>query len=671
MTWTLLREQIRSQRGYLATALAMTVAAVALATYALLVAATQAEVDARTQVLGQGYEWSTDFPVATARYASTDEGSLTPTEVDELVTSASASDDDFTLSATAERRVSNVSTGAVEPLEIATWAGTVDWSGIILEGRAPGDGEVLLSPAAAGRLDVAIGDTVAVAAMPSDDVARDLELTVSGLSHGEARAPVQVRTADAHTSWVELVPLSEVQSARSGWVTVGWSGRSATWDELGERIGWSFWADQGIPSNTTTFVSGLLMLAVVLGAVGAALGLGRAQAQARAAWVGTARALGATRTSVTRAGILDAGLLAVLGAILGWTLGWLAVVISLAAERAAGDAPALPVVPPVPSWAVTWPVVAGVFIACCLALAPALWARSVTPASALQPRPVGESERRVLPTWAWWTVLAGATALYVLPSGRSQHGALVPISESWSLGASTWTALGLALIASVALAARLTRLLVARIATRLDAGSAPWAIAASAALTGRPRTAATAGLTVMPWALAVTLGVSAMASSERVDLDPAWLGYLSLGVLPGIVVVTIAMLADRVSLRATAAEWASMGALGLTSRAARIAAGARFAASGIAGAAAGSASGAGLALLLSLWGEWTGIESASFGDTLVYATATAVVTAFVGTVLVAVATPAAAAASSPLVRVRVDGPTPDEQPAHDQKAGVR
>jgi len=195
------------------------------------------------------------------------------------------------------------------------------------------------------------------------------------------------------------------------------------------------------------------LLVLVTALVGAAAA-GRNQGAARTQWVGTVRALGATRRDVVTAALIETVAVGVVAGVVGVATGWAvnAALIRAAGGTFAGDWPSLPAA------TLTLATALALGVSLILGGAPAYWAARTTPAAAL--RPVGpadvEAPRHRIPTVALVIAALATTGLLMARGAAGEANSRVPESVYYVLAVLLLAAIFL--LASRALLAPVTAL---------------------------------------------------------------------------------------------------------------------------------------------------------------------------------------------------------------------
>ena len=477
-----------------------------------------------------------------------------------------------------------------DPLTVDAMETTPD-SSLLASGAWPEhSGEVALSPQVARQLDASLGDNVTLYSFDwtADGVGTSVphSLTLVGITTASALAGYDLWMPSAYVSWDEvtmpggalatsLVVDAEGTQHPATAVELHWDGFNAglepyriRWQPIGES---SF----SLPMATVVWfgAAGALFVAMIV----MAFAVGRNQAASRTHWVATARVMGARRSEVAAASLVESLILAAVALIIGTPLGVGIAQAQLAYARAQAIEPFGP-----SSVTLHWviaPVVVAVTLVMALVIAvvPAFWAARVSPTAALKPvSDVTESEasRRVNTKWLGALLIVGV-AMVALGSWVASSSASIVIVVGWI----TVTVTGFMLVLE------LLRALIPAAGRALGRSRHPSLMAAGDALTTRPRQAvAPALLMTVGAALATVLG-STLAASEiemwRGGVDGAFTaprapqveslvarltsGNAVITVLVAALALQLVVVAISVSTRvATAADARALRALGLS-----------------------------------------------------------------------------------------------------------
>ncbi len=594
MIWQLVREQLRSQRRAAGALFVLVALTVGLSAGAGIASAT---AQADTTAINQDGPWPTGSvgawipvwvpePGVDARSAALSINPLTMDKYDETLAAIRAVDPHAVVSLTVGARIQ--ANDATPRLAVARDGHYP--SDFFVEGSAPTVGEVALSVPRARELGLSIGD-----ALPIYDDAGSvaLTLTVSGLTRTD-----QGRWFDTPIVSVKDAMRLTLVSPILSYTTASGDPTSVVdfitvWDgdvppEVAKTLAEASGNDSNIFSNAGSGATSLplnnnsawLLIAAAIAAIiaiGAAVASGKDQGRQRASWVGTAKALGASRRHVVGATLLEAvsvGALAWLAAI---AIAWGVNTAALWPRRADADWILERTTPSVPWWLVLGSGALAVVLALIMGAVPALWAARVPPREALTPNLTME---RAVPG------RARRLALYLLvaAAGLLTLGfatAVVPLIVLSTLAA----------VGALGAVVETARIVTPRLSQRLGAARAPWAIAAGDAMGARP------GAATFPFAstsvvFAVTTVWLAWQAGEgmtgSVWKDLSWRaleGIAALALLALVIAVAVWIGGDR-----SRGDASVQGALGL-GRNARIVAslvrlGAPVLAGGVVGAVA-------------------------------------------------------------------------------------
>lgn len=506
MIVTIVREQLRRQRGYVASLIVLVAAAVGFATFAITMAATQGRLN-HAQDVAHG-----DASPYYGTVVFTDEGlrqppvledwgkPMTIAEFERLIEAANAEGAHARadVRVPAEVTLPNANRDGLPvggwPGEIRVAWGEIPWEQMLEEGSPPRQGEIVLSGHAAAEVGVSIGDQVVVGdfGYTQDAAPRHFgELRVSGIAYDYS-------TADWDGQGLAILSPDDVDIAMS--IVTSDPSLNDSWPlqaELGSR--------ESTPALTTAFsalyrgnvtgrtfgssspVAWLVAGALTLGTVIVAFALGRAQAADRAQWTATARALGARRSHLLGAAGLEWTAIAMPSAVIGIGGGLAAAWITHDARLASLAAPP-PIALSFPSFVFALMIGLAVLLAAIIVLIPAVAAVRVPPTAALKETAAQdevEISRRV-PVWPV-VVLAGALLVALMIALR------VGTDSGWMSDASYFTSLflGLALaVAVIAVVVEGSRRAVMAFGRRLTRSSRPWALHAGMTLIAHPRQAA-------------------------------------------------------------------------------------------------------------------------------------------------------------------------------------
>lgn len=616
MIATLIREQVRSQSRYAAAAFALTAIATSLAAFALISLATNQRESDRvyTFVIGNAENrawtpvWTNGPPVGQDTPARV-EDTLTVAELDTLVAQLAAED------AEPQIRYGSLVWMTGDPVSHTVAAMDSVPESALREGTAPQPGEVVVDQALATANNLAVGDSLGFA--PGRGLPTTMTLEVSGILRGTtASAPITptrlvVNMADGRrlieeSGFISGTTASGERTAVMD-VFLAWNGpvpnalANATYENHNGPASIGPWGFYAVPA---------LVLVVVIALVAAAAA-GRSQGAARTQWVGTVRALGATRRDVVNAAILETLAVGAIAGLVGVTVG--AAVESYVVRRQGG------------TFAGDWPVFTASAIGVSLLLAlilslilgavPAYWAARTTPAAALNPvSPADATRTRPSIATVWLAVVAAASALlWVQRTAADAAGADWPIGAILVLGIVSTTSVYL-------LISRFMVRAVARLGTMVVELRPRILVAAGSGLIQHPRGAASIataiatggiGAGAMVWQAVV----QPRAAARVVDTQP-WATVLQNA---GIATLTTAALLGAAASVLAVAVWigrgrvagdaAVYGALGLSRQdrqaAAMVQVGLSAFAGGLCGMVTGTVAAGAATVLLAASGTWS------------------------------------------------------------------
>ncbi|WP_084125304.1 FtsX-like permease family protein [Demequina sp. NBRC 110054] len=528
MIGQLLRENLRAHRTYLTWTTALLALAVGFTSFTAYVAAQQAWiVDYVAAAHGQDGEWWTNVGIgdSTAAAEVFDYATiLTQAELDALVTQANS--DGAGLVATMEGPAELAAVGTSPDLSLFSdrttiWntlamTGAVEWDALLAAGTAPGKGEVAVSATTASALGLEIGDTLRAGTWSGSDGDEFVELGTLKVS-GLLRPPLEERYAvwqeEAIIDWDSAQELSALAAQEAGIGTdydvdgVALFAQHVTPQLAG--LGASRPPGGWYESTGVWDLSYLMLAAGVLavGLLGMAFAVGRSQAQARMRWVATARVLGARRSTIVGATVLETLGVGLLAGVVGAASAYALVVLDWERLVSANPDALIPPHASIARWIPLAMVALAVVIAAIIGAIPAFWSARVAPAAALKPvTPLTEARlSRLVPMWPllslWGLCALGALVLvHGIPGDQGWANEVSQTAGFWALASVAAIAAGLT---SVALTVEITRRAVSRLATALSRARRPWLIAAGTALAGRPAVASAPAAVL---ALAATLG---------------------------------------------------------------------------------------------------------------------------------------------------------------------
>jgi hypothetical protein len=312
--------------------------------------------------------------------------------------------------------------------------GDVDWSPILVAGSAPGPGEIAVNAQWASTARAEIGDTVVLQtwSTEADGVVAPFtfELMVSGITRSPfGAAGVSVYLPGGFVSWDDIPTLNQASTASAdptiGVPTINGVPTNVSVSVYGngnwpwtEDLAASAYPNGGASSNPAAAIlaiAGIGVGALLIGLFAMAFALGRAQAQARTKWVGTVRAMGATKRQVAWATMLESASVGVAAGLVGFVLGALGATAHLAiiASRIVK-----PMVLPIPGGyaaIAVGSVALAVVLSTVVGAVPAFWSARVSPTAALKPvNDVAEAtvsrSVRVWPLAVTWLVALGIVA---------------------------------------------------------------------------------------------------------------------------------------------------------------------------------------------------------------------------------------------------------------------
>ena len=418
MIWSLAREQVRSQRRYLIAAAVVIAVTVGIASYGALMTLTlvhsQGEID---HFMGYDRETVAD--------ASTSQGYM----FDELAPNIDAANTDgHEVVAVANVWLTLPTDGSEAYSELVALYGDVDWTTILVDGSAPGPGEIAVNAQWASKHGVAVGDNLDPATGDTDGLGNDElappALTVSGLTRSAvSTAAVQLYVPGGFVGWDDVPALNQAayDSANSQTaneaayeapvgVTISGNGEWPWSAELATSAmpyGYS-----NNPAAAIAIIAGIGAAAMVVGLVAMAFALGRAQAQGRTKWLGTVRALGATKRQVAAASLLESAIVGIAAGLGGLILGVVATASHMAVISARVAHPMMSRAPAGYLAVGVGALLLAVVLALIVGSVPAFWAARVEPTAALKPvNDMSEATAsRSVKTWplaaAWFASLA-------------------------------------------------------------------------------------------------------------------------------------------------------------------------------------------------------------------------------------------------------------------------
>lgn len=516
MIWSLMREQLRSQRRYVAWSAAMIALAAAVITYGALFTTTASDsARALDHAMGYDNEWYSLVPLEPTDF----DGAMSLPQLEALLDQAF----DTGASPIANRPVyaeMPVGTDAYA-YGVTAMRGAVGWDTLLLEGEPPHAGEIAVSASWARDMGVAIGDDVSLLGFTSDQP-NGIELAISAIAvssfqHATASASLPV----AYVAWDDVDAINAASASTgpldlSSDVMVTWTGAA---DQFSPASGELLHYEE-VSSNSVLIWSFAVAGALIIGLTAMAFAVGRTQAQARVKWVATARALGATRKHLAAAAALEASVVALCAGITGYALGTLAVnahlwlihsdVPGAAIAASAAFSPSM----------FAGAILFALLLAVIVGAVPAFWSLRAQPVEALKPgNDLTEAtvSRRVgvKPLLIAW--IAANVAVAVVHVTDAVYTWLPLLVVAWLI----------IVIAGIALLVELLRRVLARIGRRLSATSNVRTLVAGDQLTGQPRLAAIpAFITALLTAVLLTAVISTAIGTYVTYGGDSYLGQI-------------------------------------------------------------------------------------------------------------------------------------------------
>ncbi|MFV0285398.1 MAG: FtsX-like permease family protein [Demequina sp.] len=441
MIGTLLREQLRAQRAALVWMTVLIAGAAGFATYAWTANLTDEALAQQAAVL-QGHGDFADTAAVVEDHSNdliaSDWGTpMTRDEIADFVAQANAEGAGVVSHVTAWnlRIVPDVT---VETdiwsgyTSVRAFAGEVPWDEALTSGTPPSVGEIAIPADVAERWDVGIGDSVEVGYSTWDttDEPQDVSAgtrTVSAIvedavawSGDWSRNSTSALAPDdpAFALSFGAQPEYERESYSFPQVEFTWETSTVT-TEAWFPVPSPRWS----PGDSQAGPAIMLAAVLALGTVVAAVAVGRSQAQRRARWTATARALGASRSSIAVATLGEGAVVGLTGGLAGLGVGLGVASVNL--DRVLSSHTAPPDVSLiVPLAALVTALVGGLALGLVVTAIPAALAARVSPASALKDAAaVDEAELtrhvRVWPVVAFTvTAYIAAIVLMALDDGR-------------------------------------------------------------------------------------------------------------------------------------------------------------------------------------------------------------------------------------------------------------
>ena len=648
MIWQLTREQLRSQRRFVAWTAALLTVAIALASYAAITTTTQISNDLHAQRIAgadkdfQGFVSSAIGPDQDLYSESADSAPIE--QVDTQIADALASGSDLQARRYTALNLTGptLADGSFDDsffTRLVSVTGDYDWEAALVSGTAPTPGEVAISGQLASVLDVEIGGVVPTftqsldsEGVPSSRQTAE-ELVVSGITRGSAFGRnYDIGIPEAYVAWEDSVKLAIAGAPENpapadiGLEQPAYVETNVSWNQASTPLTAFSMIDGYFGSSAgrsdSSGVSVAIAVALFIGLIAMSFAVGRSQAQARTTWAATARAMGARRSTIAAATIAETLVVGLAASVLGIVLGWLAVVADLALIRNSVPDAFLPSAPVVVWWVLGTVLLLGLVIAAIVGAVPAFWAARVSPVAALKPvSPIMEAEvsRRVSVRGV--AIIWGISVVLVWFSGARSDADQV-------LAALNIFALIAFVILTFVLTQELLREAMPRLGRMLGRSARPWAITAGDSIVARPRQSA------IP-ALVITIAAFGGVASATFTYMDNWLvqtmwnisgefGWLAssygfsgttVGVaysLAAIVAVLIALAIFASGSRASLSDDATRGALGMTVADARRARAAHFGLPLATGVALGWILGLAGGIILSLRSHQTGALGAGY-----------------------------------------------------------
>ena len=387
MIWSLAREQVRSQRRYLVSTAVVIAVTVAVAAYGALMALTfthsQLEID---HFLGYDRDSAADN---STWWSYNDFEDIAP-NIDEANTEGH--DVVAVANAWPTLRPTNPYSSTTD---LVALYGDVDWSTMLVAGSAPEPGEIVVNAQWADENEVAIGDTTTLAITSNgintatDPYPSMLTMRISGISRSPVgTSGVELYVPGGFVAWDAVPGLNQAASDRSDvpsdvTVTVYGNG-NWPWNEALAASAYPVDSTSS-PALAIAIIAGIGTAALVVGLIAMAFALGRAQAQARTKWVGTVRALGATKRQVASASLLESAVVGVAAGVVGFLLGAAGTVVHMAIIASRVASPAIFAATAGYIAIAAGAVVLAIVLALIVGAVPAFWSARVAPTAALKP----------------------------------------------------------------------------------------------------------------------------------------------------------------------------------------------------------------------------------------------------------------------------------------------
>jgi len=641
MILQLTREQLRSQKRFVAWTAALLTVAIALASYAAITTTTQISNELAAQrITGDAntiHGYANSIAGGVKRSSDIDGSPLVSLEtVDAQVQAAIDSGSDIQVSRDTYLVAATSYNHAGHFLNLVSMTGDYAWDKVLVKGTPPGAGEIAVSRRVATELSIDLGDNVdtytgmyEVAGESSSSSAGPVtSLTLSGITYTPGVGSTYgVGLPEAVASWEDSTALAiagygaslDASEGTPIFTSASWTSATTDLSAFDQQDG-SYGASARL--NASSGVSIAVSVALFIGLIAMSFAVGRSQAQARTSWAATARAMGARRSTVAVATLLETFVVGLAASVFGIVTGWLSVVGDLALiHRSVPDA-FLPSAPVVVWWVLGGVLLLGLVIAAIVGAVPAFWASRVSPVAALKPvSPIIEAEvsRRVSVRGV--AIIWGISVVLVWFSGAHSDSDQV-------LAALNILALIAFVVLSFVLTQELLREATPQLGRMLGHSARPWAIAAGDSIVARPRQSA------IP-ALVMTIAAFGGVASATFTYMDNWLvqamldnsgefGWLTssygfsgttVGVvnsLAATVAVLIALAIFASGSRASLCDDATRGALGMTVADARRARAAHFGLPLVTGVALGWILGLAGGIILSLRSHQTGALGAGY-----------------------------------------------------------